>query len=186
MKIIYFDVETTGLSAANCAIHQLSGIVEIDGEIKETFNLKSRPFEGAKINEKALDVCNVTQQQINEHELDYNLLHNKFVKICTKYVDKYNKLDKFFLVGYNSASFDNHFLRALFLRNSDKYFGSLFWANPIDVYVLASHKVMKERHKLSDFKLKTACKYFNIPVDESKLHDSLYDVELTRQLFIKL
>ena len=186
MKLLYFDVETTGLSAAKCAIHQLSGIIEIDGEIKEKFNINIAPFIGAMISEDALKVSNVTKEQIEAYEHSYILAHAQFKNMILKYVDKYDKKDKMFLVGYNSAAFDNHFLRALFLRNSDKYFGSLFWANPIDVYVLASHKVMSERHILSSFKLLDACKAFGISVDESKLHDAIYDVELTRELFKKL
>ena len=117
---------------------------------------------------------------------DYKQAFKSFEKILDRYVSKYKREDKFFLVGYNNATFDNHFLRAFHLRNEHKYFGSYFWANPIDVYVLASHKVMKDRHLLTDFKLKTACKHFDIEVDESKLHDAIYDVELTRNLFKKL
>jgi len=186
MKLLYFDVETTGLSAAKCAIHQLSFIIEIDGSIKERINLQIRPFTGALVSDTALKISNVTEEQISKYPYDYWQAFKVFEKVLDRYIDKYKKSDKFFLVGYNNATFDNHFLRAFHLRNEHKYFGSYFWANPIDVYVLASHKVMNERHLLTDFKLKTACKHFNIEVDESKLHDAIYDVELTRDLFKKL
>lgn len=186
MKLLFFDVETTGLSAAKCAIHQLSGIIEIDGEIKERFNINIRPFTGAQISAKALEVSNVTAEQVHGYELDYILAHNKFKNLILKYVDKFDKKDKMFLVGYNSAAFDNHFLRGLFLRNSDKYFGSLFWPNPIDVYVLASYVMMDKRHEMPKFRLIEACKAFDIVVDDSKLHDAIYDVELTRSLFHKI
>jgi len=183
MKLLYFDVETTGLSAAKCAIHQLSGIIEINGEIVETFNFKAAPFVGAAISNEALKISNVTESEIKDYTMDYMMLHAAFKNMILKYIDKYAKKDKMFLVGYNSASFDNHFLRALFLRNSDNYFGSLFWANPIDVYVIASYKTMNERKDMPAFKLRNACEHFNIPVEESRLHDAIYDVELTRKLF---
>ena len=91
MKLLYFDVETTGLSAAKCAIHQLSGIIEIDGEIKERFNINIVPFEGAMISEDALKVSNVTKKQINAYEYSYMLAHAEFKNMVLKYVDKYNK-----------------------------------------------------------------------------------------------
>jgi DNA polymerase-3 subunit epsilon len=180
---MYFDVETTGLSAAKCAIHQLSYIIEIDGELKERGNIQIKPFEGALVNEKALKVSGVDIETINSYPNSYKRAFFTFEQVLDRYVNKFNKSDKMFLVGYNNASFDNHFLRAFHLRNDHKYFGSYFWANPIDVYILASAAIMEERHTLEDFKLKTACKHFGITVDESKLHDAIYDVELTRKLF---
>jgi DNA polymerase-3 subunit epsilon len=51
---------------------------------------------------------------------------NQFKRIIEKYVDKYITAHKFFLVGYNCQSFDMAFLRALFERNGDTYFGSWF------------------------------------------------------------
>lgn len=52
MKILIYDVETTGLDSQKSAIHQLSGKVVIDGEVKETFNLKLCPHEGADITDE--------------------------------------------------------------------------------------------------------------------------------------
>lgn len=58
-------------------------------------------------------------------------IYKQFVDLLSKYVDRYNKKDKFFLAGYNIASFDNSFLRAWFIQNGDKYFGSWFWLHRI-------------------------------------------------------
>lgn len=49
--------------------------------------------------------------------------------------------------------------------------------------VLASFVLRFERVELVDFKLKTVAAYFGIPVDESKLHDALYDIELTEVIY---
>jgi len=186
MKLFYFDVETTGLSASKHAIHQLSFIIEVDGEEKKRYNYNIRPFEGAEINEDALKISNVTKEQINNNELSYKEAFNKLKTVLSYYVDKFNKKDKFFLVGYNNASFDNHFLRALFLQNGDNYFGSFFWSSPIDVFILASFARMKERSEMPSFKLKDTAISFGIEVEESRLHDAIYDVELTREIFKKL
>lgn len=56
------------------------------------------------------------------------------------------------------------------------------------IHQLAGILLRNERNdpKLPDFKLLTVCKYLGIPVDETKLHDALYDIELTRELFLEL
>ena len=38
MKLLFFDLETTGTDYRKHAIHQISGEIVIDGEIKERFN----------------------------------------------------------------------------------------------------------------------------------------------------
>ena len=114
------------------------------------------------------------------------MVYEKFIKLLEKYVNKFDKKDKFHLSGYNNASFDNEFLRNFFKRNNDNYFGSWFFSDSLDVMILASFKLMKERHLLEDFKLKTVAKHFGIAVDENRLHEAGYDVELTMQIFNKL
>lgn len=177
MKILYFDLETTGTLVNKHGIHQLSGAVVIDGEVKEKFNFKVQPNPKAEILQDALDVAGVTKEQILAYPPMANV-YNAFVQLLSNYVDKYNKQDKFFLAGYNNASFDNSFLRAWFLQNGDKYFGSWFWSNSFDVMVLATPFLSKKRHEMEDFKQKTVAKTLGIEVDESKLHDALYDIEL--------
>jgi len=183
-KIIYFDLETTGTNFWQHGIHQLSGIIEIDGVVKEEFNFKVAPNPLAKVEQGALDVCSVTLEQIQSYP-KMGEVYKQFWQMLEKYCDKFNKLDKFFLIGFNNASFDNQFLRAWFTQNGDNYFGSWFWSNPIDVYVLSSHLLMNERHTMTDFKLKTVCQKMGIEVDETKLHDAVYDVYLTRDLYLK-
>jgi DNA polymerase-3 subunit epsilon len=39
---------------------------------------------------------------------------------------------------------------------------------------------------MSDFKLKTVCRHAGISVDESKIHDAIYDIEITRALYKKV
>ena len=38
MKILFFDLETTGTNPGRHGIHQISGQVVVDGETKEEFN----------------------------------------------------------------------------------------------------------------------------------------------------
>lgn len=64
MKALFFDLETTGTYPGKHGIHQMSGMIVIDGEIKETFDYKVRPNPKAEILDEALAVAGVTREQI--------------------------------------------------------------------------------------------------------------------------
>lgn len=138
MKLLFFDLETTGVNPGKNGIHQISGEIVIDGVSKEQFDFHVQPNPRAIIEDEALKVAGVTREQVLAYP-PMRQVYSEFVAMLEKYVDKYNKKDKFFLVGYNNAAFDNQFLRGFFLQNGDQYFGSWFWSNTIDVMVLASH-----------------------------------------------
>lgn len=64
MKVVFFDLETTGTLVNKHGIHQISGMIVIDGEVKETFDFKVQPNHKAEIVQEALDVAGVTKEQI--------------------------------------------------------------------------------------------------------------------------
>lgn len=185
VKLLFFDVETTGLLYFKHAIHQLSGKVVVDGKIECWFDYKMKPWTGAEINPIALQIGRVTEAQIMAYP-DPVVAYNCFVEMLSKFVDKYDDLDKFYLVGYNNAAFDNNFLRKLFAMNDDKYFGSWFWNNTIDVMTMATVKLIDKRTEMPNFELKTVAKQMGIEVDENKLHEAGYDVELTKAVYDRL
>jgi DNA polymerase-3 subunit epsilon len=182
MKLLFFDLETTGTNPGKNGIHQISGEIVIDGESKQQFDFYVQPNPKALIEEQALAVAGVTREQIMAYP-PMDVVYRDFVAMLGKYVDKYNKTDKFFLVGYNNAAFDNQFLRGFFLQNGDQYFGSWFWANTIDVMVLASAKLAERRHEMENFKLATVAKFLGVNVDDAALHNALYDIYLTKAIY---
>lgn len=184
-KIFAYDLETTGTNPGKHGIHQIAGIILIEGKEKERFEIKVRPNPKADIDPEALKVAGVTLEQIMAYppmEEGYRQL----VAILGKHVSKFNKQDKFALLGYNNAGFDDNFLRGLFLQNGDQYFGSFFWADPLDVRVLAMRQLLPIRHTMENFKLMTVARQMGIEIDESKLHDAVYDVEVTLEIFKRL
>ena len=184
-KLLFFDLETTGTLVSKHGIHQMSGAIVIDGELKETFNYHVQPHPNAQHDPMALQVGGVTSEQIMAYS-PMGEIYNKFIDMLSKYVDRFNKADKFFLVGYNNSSFDNQFLRAWFVLNGDKFFGSWFWANCIDVMVMATPVLANERPQMENFKQGTVAKTLGIEVDDNKLHDALYDIEICRAIFNKV
>lgn len=185
MKLLYFDLETTGVKFWKNGIHQIAGIIEIDGEVKESFDIRVQPFKDAIIEDEALAVASVTRDDLLLYT-PFKEAYLQIIEILSKYVNKYDKTDKFFLVGYNNASFDNPFFRAFFVQNGDNYFGSWFWSNPIDVFVLAGQKLISERHLMENFQQGTVAKYLGIKVDEDRLHDAVYDIEIMMQIYNKV
>ena len=184
-KLFFYDLETTGVKHWKNSIHQISGRIVIDGELKEEFNFKTKPNPNCIIEEEALAVAGIKKEDLENYQ-PFNQTYKEIVNMLSKYVDKYNKKDKFHLVGYNNASFDNQFLRAFFVQNLDNYFGSWFWSDSIDVMVLASNFLREKRDSLENFKLMTVAKHLDIEVEEEKLHDALYDIHLTQQIFNKV
>lgn len=193
-KLLYFDLETCGLIPGTHCPHQIAMIIEIDGVEKERIELKMRPNPGSPVSPEALAVGHVTIQQLREYPLSQ---HDGYLHLCAvlgQYVSKFDKSDKFHLVGYNNRSFDDQFLRALWTGCNDVYFGSWFWADSIDCLVLASNDIANKktpagspvRSTLPNFKLSTVAAYYGVSIDESRLHDALYDVEITREIYNRI
>lgn len=185
MKRLFYDLETTGLNPAKHSIHQLAGKIVIDGEVKETFDIKMQPNPKAQIDPEALKVAGITVETLKTYQ-SFQSGYLQFHKIVSKYVDQFNKKDKFHLVGYNICAFDNDFLRGLFKQNDNMYFGSYFWSDCIDVFPIACMILEEHRTSMENFKLGTVAKKFGIDVKDDKLHDGLYDIELTEQILHKI
>ena len=179
---IFYDVETTGTNPNKHSLHQVAGLVEINGEVVEKFNIYSRPHPKAIIEEAALKVCNVTEEQILSYP-ELTVAKKQFCQILSKYIDKFDKQSKAYLIGYNNRGFDDQFLRMWFILADDPYFGSWFWADTRDTLVLASEYLESRRPSMPDFQLHTVAKTLGIEIDDTRLHDAQYDSEITRQIY---
>lgn len=186
MKLFFYDLETTGTNPARNGIHQMSGMIVIDGEIKETFDIKVQPNPKATIEQDALDVAGVTRETVLSYKPMTEVYRDDLIPMLDRYIDRYDKNDKFFLVGYNNAHFDNDFLRGFFLQNGDKFFGSYFWANCFDCMVLATPFLAEKRAKMENFKQGTVAKSLGIEVEDDKLHDALYDISICKAIYDKV
>jgi DNA polymerase-3 subunit epsilon len=184
MKAMYFDVETSGTDDKKHGILQLAGEIEIGERVVDRFNFLMKPFPNKEINDKALQSNGITREQIKKFESPTKV-YESFVQILDKYIDRYDKGDKFTLIGYN-ARFDDAFLRSWFADNFNAYYGSYFHWPAIDVSNMIAVKYRNWRHKFKDFKLMTVANQLGIEIDITKAHDAMYDTKVTRAIFRKL
>jgi len=183
MKYAFIDLETTGVKHWANGILSIAVIIDIDGETKERISFKVSPFPGDLIDDSALEVNGLTKEEIATYPSP-SVVFNQLRSIFYKHVDRFSKTDKFFFVGYN-ARFDNEFIRAFWLKNADKFFGSMFWAPTIDVMDLYGYKYRHQRNEFPNFRLATVYE----KVTGKKLenaHDAMSDIEATRELFYLL
>lgn len=184
MKILWLDTETTGLLCEHNDIVQLSGIVDIDGSVTDEFNIFMRPVNIENIETQALAVQGRTEQEIMAYP-DQSWGYTKLVVgVLDKVVDRYDRNDKMIIAGYN-VQFDIGFLKQLFLRNNNKWFGSYFHYASLDVFSLASTlRLAGCNFNPEGMKLEQVCK--SMGVDIEKAHDSMADIRATRDLFYKI
>ena len=179
---VFYDLETTGVEVKKHSIHQIAGIIEVNGVVAEEFDIRTRPHPKALIEEGALIAGNVTKEQILGYQ-DMKDAHKEFKALMHKYIDPFDTTHKAWNVGFNNRFFDDQFLRAWFRQNGDNFIGSLFWADTIDVLVLASQYLIERRSGMPSFKLKRVAKELGLIVEEDKLHNGLYDVKLIREIY---
>jgi len=180
-KILYFDVETTGIDCHRHGIIQLSGMFEINGAIHSEFDFKIKPFEWDHVDDEALLVTGYTRDQLKTF-MDPWRAFQEFELILKKHIDKFDRSDKFYPAGYN-VRFDLDFLNMFFKKNRNVYFGSFCNWKALDVLALAHYLDSTGKLKLPNYKLATICEYFAIPI---KAHDSLSDIKATREVLKKL
>ena len=180
-KIFWFDVETSGLSEYKNCILSLACIIEIDGKIVDKSDYRLRPHKAAEIDPKALAVNGFTPECIATFPDQFDTFRD-LMDTLESHVDKYDKLDKFVLAGYN-VPFDERFLRQFFLLNGQRYFGSYFTYPKINVPDLLVPLWLSGELKTPDFKLSTICSHFGI---ELNAHDAMSDIMATRELYYRL
>jgi DNA polymerase-3 subunit epsilon len=181
LKLLFVDTETSGVDPTKHGIIQLAGQVFVDGVEQERFDLKMKPLPGQLVSKEALEVNGVTMDMLRDYPEPVVQLR-AFRRILTRYVNKFDRTDKFIVGAYN-ARFDYDFIRKWFENQGDKFLGSWCWFPPIDVMGMAAVDLMNERSTLENFKLRTVCKHYGLEVQDERLHDANYDIDITRGLF---
>jgi len=183
VKRIFLDTETTSVNRHKCGLWQFGGIIEV-GKRSEEFLFECDIFKGDDIDEAALHMHDLTIEKLAEKP-DPGEVFDKFQALLGRYIDKYDKNDKFYFINFG-AEFDSEVMRQWYHKNGDDYYGSWFWHPPIDLMVLAMQHIIGRRHELVNFKQSTVAKYFGLEFDENNLHDALYDAKLAKGIYDKI
>ena len=185
VKKFYFDTETTGFDPEKNDIIELSAIIEVDNEVKESFTFFIQPRNWEHISPEALAVNGYKEEDLKNFTAPGDA-YKALIEKLKAYVDQYDRNDKFIVVGYN-VRFDMDMLRGFFNKCGDKYFGSWFYSNYfLDVYQMAmiARYMGKFRH-WETMKLGDVAKALRIDLDNYDLHKGSDDIALTRRVFQK-
>ena len=183
MLKIYYDTRTTGCKPWKHSLIRVAGLIEKEGHIVEKFDIWSAPHPKAQIDKGTLELQNMIEEDLLFLP-SMEQAHAEFCEILTKYISKFDKDDKAFLVGYNNRAFDDIFLRTWFELCGDVYMGSWFWPDTRDVMVLASEHLENMRTEMPDFSMKTVAKTLGLKINEDfLLPNALYSCEILRKIY---
>jgi len=183
-KVIFIDTETTSLDTEKCGMIEIAGIIDIDDKEVDRFYIETNIFQGDLIEKEALEKNGTPLKEIYARQSPIKA-YAQLLKVLKKYIDKFDKTDKFIAIGY-VADFDNRVLRSFFKKNNDEFYGSWFWTPWIDVFNLAAYMYQDQRKDFENFKLETVARFLGMQIKEERLHDALYDANLTREMYYKL
>ena len=176
--ILYFDLETSGLDPARHCILQAAWIIERDGKILVERKIDVQPFAGADLCLPALDVNGFTLDRVRagwypekflydlQQDLQSHVWGDEIIRPC----------------GHN-VQFDVSFLLAAAKRHNIHFIGQLDFTRMIDTVSILRFFDLCGKISLTNYKLETVCKHFNIPI---KAHDALEDVRAVRIILQKI
>jgi len=185
LKILWLDVETTGLDARRNDVIQIAGILDVNTIPGVEFNIFVQPFNYDNIEEEALRVNGRSIDELR-HFLTPAQAHAELIDKLGGFINKYDRSDKAFIGGQN-PSFDRDFLKEFFNKNEDKFFGSWFDYHIVDLCALSLVFHIKGIVDLTDGTGKISVKLSNVAhafgLEQKEPHNALDDIRLTRRIF---
>jgi DNA polymerase III epsilon subunit-like protein len=186
-KLVFFDLETTGLDSKRHAILQV-GAVAVDESFNhlETFEAKIR-FDERRANRNSLRKNHYHRGVWVRQSLDPEEAALRFANFLRRHtsVTKLGSDGKSYqlaqLVAHNAA-FDAAFLQA--------WYGRLYFFLPAQFQVFCTlqralwyFQEHPDESPPTDFKLATLCHHFAVPFHAASAHDALGDVTATVALY---
>ena len=182
MKVIWIDIESTGLDHKTDSIIELAALYE-DGNDKSIFHAYILPAAKPDDFNIIEELTGITWEYLEKNGVSEAEAYSKFIEWLGSHIDKYNKTDKAIFAAYN-ARFDNDFVRDFFKHNNDNYFGSWFYSAPLDIMGTV---ILCVRLGLipvpANFKNQTICESFGI---NHKAHSAIEDIKASRQAQLKM
>ena len=183
-NMIFIDTETSGLVAGRHVILQLAWIIEIDGKIAIERCFDVQPDLDDDMTLGALKVNCFTLERMLCAFRRTAVLEKLYGDLMT-----YASMNPIIPCGHN-VRFDLDMLYALAKKGNETWWinyglkAPLRICRPVCTLALCHYLDYKGHLNLSDYKLATVCKEFNIELSDA--HDALADVRATRHVFHKL
>lgn len=193
-KIVTFDFETCNLNlAVNNYPWQVSWVVSDDQNIIEEHDyLLDWGKERLQVSPDAAKVTGFDYNKVKKYGKNPLEIYKLF--------NSYFRNEKYILNGYNVLGFDIY-IEKQWAKYLDQHHDFSYLNRIYDSYAIAKSKklnrkldtsdMLKSQFRILSIKAKLKCKLFMVAqeyglnVDESKLHDALYDVTLNNQIFRK-
>jgi ribonuclease T len=176
---VVIDVETAGFNAQTDALLELAAsILHLDENtghfsIDETVQFNINPFEGANLEQKALEFTGIDPTNPLRGAIDEEVALKELFKVVRKKM-KLAGCQRAIIVAHNAA-FDLGFLNAATARCHIK-------RSPFHSFVSFDTTTLAGL-ALGQTVLAKACMAANIDFNNSEAHSALYDTEKTAELF---
>ena len=192
-KYLVFDTETEGLNLFSSKTWQLSWIVCQGNKVLETHD--------EFIVHKELNIPEVVKKLTGFNWDTYNRKAKPLDQVWSKF-EKYIFDPQYIVVGQNLLGFDVYMLailqRLLGQEPDYSYLPRIYDTRalgkayreeldrPKGNLLSWQYKIINDRSLKAKVSQNQLLKFFDIEFDESKLHNSLYDIQMCYQIFLKL
>ena len=191
-KYIIFDTETEGLNLVHSKPWQIAWIVAQGDNIIEKFDIYIK-WDNLKVSEGAAKVTGFSNEYYKRNAIDAKEAFNKFSKYL--YDPQYK------LIGQNVLGFDvymiNIWRKLIGLKTDYSFIDRIIDTRCLAMAIAKQIPVKKDdliswQYRLLNHRDKSVkasqlalLKKYSIDFDEKRLHDALYDVEMTYKIFKK-
>ena len=178
---VVVDLETGGFIAATDAILEIAAtIVRMDDDglmsVHRTYNFNVRPFEGANLEQAALDFTGIDPHHPFREAVDEEHALGELFRVVRKEI-RDQGCNRAILVGHN-AHFDAGFVNAAVERCGIK-------RNPFHPFSYFDTATLSGL-AYGQTVLAKACQEAGIPFDNAEAHSAAYDAERTAELFCEI
>lgn len=188
MTHLFLDIETGGIAIGNISILKLSLATYRYGKTrifqKNTLSLSVKPDDGVyKVEAGALRVNNIDLVEHDKEAIPYSQAARKIVEFLKKEME--GETTKLIATGHNIQDFD---LGHIFHNILDKR----TWNRYVSPHVVDTLGVAKYLTTIGilpeDLSLnqKSLANHLDIAIDEEKLHDADYDIDVCARILFKL
>jgi ribonuclease T len=178
---VVIDVETGGFIASTDAVLEMAATtVRMDEEgllsVHRTYDFHIHPFEGANIEQSALDFTGIDPYHPFREAVTEEVAMEELFNVVRKEIRDYN-CTRAILVGHN-AHFDAGFINAAAERCGIK-------RNPFHPFSFFDTATLAGL-AYGQTVLAKACAEARIPFDNNEAHSAAYDAERTAELFCEI